>query len=194
MDKMYSIYKLVCNDLNIKYTYVGSTINVTNRKYKHKSDCDNQNRKHYNYKVYKTIRLNGGWENWNLVVIETLECTKQQAHTKERHWYEQLNANLNSNYPGRSPKEYRVDTKDERKEYLELHKVEIAEQKKEYRQDNKKILAEKAKVYREQHKIQNSNYAKVYRELHKVEIAAKAKIYRDEKKKLNQQDSTGSVI
>lgn len=101
----YSIYKIVCNDLKIKYTYVGSTINVCRRKFEHKSRCSNQNDTHYNFKVYQTIRDNGGWVNWNLVVVETLECNKQQAHTKERYWYEQLNADLNSQVPTRTAKE-----------------------------------------------------------------------------------------
>ena len=36
------IYKIVCNDLNITDLYVGSTTDFTNRKYNHKSSCNNE--------------------------------------------------------------------------------------------------------------------------------------------------------
>ena len=36
--------------------YVGSTIDFRSRKYKHKSCIYNENRKHYNTNLYKTIR------------------------------------------------------------------------------------------------------------------------------------------
>ena len=39
------IYKLCCKDVNIKEIYVGSTTNLIKRKYQHKADCYNKNRK-----------------------------------------------------------------------------------------------------------------------------------------------------
>jgi predicted GIY-YIG superfamily endonuclease len=50
------IYKIVCNDLNIKDLYVGHTTDFTKRKCCHKTRCGNINGKHYNYKVYDYIR------------------------------------------------------------------------------------------------------------------------------------------
>lgn len=139
----YSIYKIVCNDLSIKYTYVGSTINVTRRKSGHKSNCINENRRHYNSKVYKTIRDNGGWINWNLVVIESLDCNKQEAHTKERYWYEKLNADLNSNVPSRSKQEFRDTHKEPIKQYNQTYyqenKVDILKQQKIYKKEKKEM-------------------------------------------------------
>ena len=35
------IYKIVCNDLNVKDVYVGNTTDFTKRKWSHKSDCYN---------------------------------------------------------------------------------------------------------------------------------------------------------
>ena len=61
------IYKIVCNDLNIKDCYVGHTTDFKSRKCKHKSVCNNANAKEFNYYVYKFIRENGGWcQNTNL--------------------------------------------------------------------------------------------------------------------------------
>ena len=54
------IYKIVCNDLTVTYIYVGMTTDFTNRKYNHKSDCNNITDKHYNFKIYDIIRANGG--------------------------------------------------------------------------------------------------------------------------------------
>ena len=54
------IYKICCNDLNVKYVYVGHTTNFVKRKCNHKSDCNNNNSKSYDLKVYQTIRDNGG--------------------------------------------------------------------------------------------------------------------------------------
>ena len=49
------IYKTVCNDLNITGCYVGHTTNFVQRKNQHKTICLNEKKKHYNYKLYKTI-------------------------------------------------------------------------------------------------------------------------------------------
>ena len=39
------IYKIVCKDLSITPVYIGSTTDFTNRKYDHKSSCENVNGK-----------------------------------------------------------------------------------------------------------------------------------------------------
>ena len=108
------IYKIVCDDLNITDVYLGHTTNFINRKAKHKSNCNNIDGKAYNYKIYNTIRNNGGFENWSMIEIEKFQdCNDiNEASAKERYYYELLNANLNSNCPGRNIKEYYQDNKD----------------------------------------------------------------------------------
>ena len=54
------IYKLVCNDLNVKDCYVGYTTNFKNRKHTHKNTCNNPNVECHNMPVHKCIRSNGG--------------------------------------------------------------------------------------------------------------------------------------
>ena len=56
------VYKLVCNDLNVKDCYVGSTTNFSKRKNVHKSDCNNIRSSRYNYRLYQVMRENNGWE------------------------------------------------------------------------------------------------------------------------------------
>jgi hypothetical protein len=62
----YCIYKIVCDDLP-EYIYVGSTKAFRKEK-QHKSKCNNG----HTQKLYTTIRENGGWDNWRMVMIE--EC------------------------------------------------------------------------------------------------------------------------
>ena len=108
------IYKIVCNDLNITDVYVGHTTNFIKRKARHKYDCNNINGKAYNYKIYTTIRDNGGFENWSMIEIEKFQdCNDiNEASARERYYYELLNAKLNTNCPARNIKEYRQNNKD----------------------------------------------------------------------------------
>jgi hypothetical protein len=97
------IYKICCNDIAIKDTYVGSTNDFNRRKGVHKRNCNYENSNEYKFVVYKFIRLNGGWDNWSMVPIEIFNtCTnKLEKLIKERYYIEQLNATLNRQIPGK---------------------------------------------------------------------------------------------
>jgi hypothetical protein len=57
----------------------------------------NDNSKKYNRKLYQTIRENGGWDNWRMVIIEECgEISLTQARIKEEEHRVKLNANLNT--------------------------------------------------------------------------------------------------
>ena len=68
------MYKIIHNDINIKECYIGSTTQFCTRKNTHKTTCTDPTRKNHNLKVYKFIRDNGGWENWNMIEIEKYPC------------------------------------------------------------------------------------------------------------------------
>ena len=90
------IYKIVCKDLSINGCYIGHTTSFKDRKREHKSRC----LKGYPWMLYKTINENGGWENWVMIEIEKFQCNdSNEARARERHWYEELKANLNSRTP-----------------------------------------------------------------------------------------------
>ena len=150
------IYKVICIDDNIKDVYVGHTINFTRRRNEHKNSCNNEKRKSFNYKLYKIIRENGGWNNWSMIEVEKYPTCENrlQAGTKEKYWYEKLNANINCHKPTRTKKEYCQDNKEEIKKYRDDHK----EEKKKYREDNK----EKIKKYRDDNKEKHKEYMKNY--------------------------------
>lgn len=107
------IYRIVCRDLTIKDLYVGSTTNLTKRKLQHSSDCDNPNRIAYTYEVYAFIRANGGWKNWDIVMIEAFPCNnKDELHMRERYQIEKFGASLNMRLPIRTEAEeikYKAD-------------------------------------------------------------------------------------
>ena len=107
------IYKIVCNDLNITECYVGHTTNFVKRKYQHKYTCSNEKDKHYDYKLYKIIRENGGWLNYAMIELEKYPCNDvNEACAKEREYYEKLNSSLNSVNPCRSNIEWCLDNKE----------------------------------------------------------------------------------
>lgn len=143
-------YKLVCKDTSIKDCYVGHTTDFTSRKYDHKQRCINPNNRGYNSPVYRFMRDNGGWENWEMVRIKTLKCENaMEARSEERKCKEEVDATLNGNVPSRTFDEYRKDNKDKIKEYRDNHKEEAKEYMKEYQQKNKDKLKEYHKNYRD---------------------------------------------
>jgi len=92
--KNYIFYK-ICSEDN-EYVYVGSTCNFNNRKRQHRQRCNNENDKEFHLKVYKTIRENGGWENWKMIQIGTREqITKREAEQIEEKYRLELKAKLN---------------------------------------------------------------------------------------------------
>ena len=144
------MYKIVCNDLSIPYTYVGHTTNFIKRKHKHKYSCITQTNQHYNYLLYQTIRENGGWNNWSMIEIEKYPCNdKNEALARERYWIESLKSTLNKVIPTRTYQEWREENKEHIAEYKKGHneanKEHITEYHKEHYETNKEHLLKKQK-------------------------------------------------
>ena len=143
----YYFYKICCEDLP-DYVYVGSTKAFANRKWSHKGSCNNENNRSYNLKVYKTIRDNGGWDNWRMVCIAEEECeTKRQAEMVEERYRQELNANMN----GKRCYTSQEQRKEDNKEYNKEHKDEINEKRRVNYKEHKEHK-EKKKEYYEEHK------------------------------------------
>jgi hypothetical protein len=144
------IYKLVCNDVEIKEIYVGHTTDFVNRKRNHKQSCNNPNDKAYDVYVYQFIRQTGGWTNWSMLEICKISCVDvYDAERNERKYIEELKSTLNSKIPTRT-----------RKEYREQNKEQILEHKKEYYEQNKEQIHKKQKEYREHHREHLLEYSK----------------------------------
>jgi len=158
------IYKIYCKDENIKECYVGSTNDLKKRKYTHKYSCNNINSHSYNFKVYAFIRANGGWNNFDFIILEQFEnkMIKKDLLKIERKYIETNDYNLNSELPSRTSEEW-----------CKNNKIRIAEKSKKYQQDNKIRIAEKSKKYQQDNKIELTEKRKIYYEKNKIEINEK---------------------
>ena len=88
----YYIYKICCDDCP-NFVYEGSTKAFRQRKNQHKNCYNKGDTK----KLYTTIRENGGWDNWRMVIIEECgEISFTEARIKEEEHRVKINANLNS--------------------------------------------------------------------------------------------------
>ena len=103
------IYKIICKDNNISNTYVGLTVDFKKRKRVHELGCNNLKRG----KLYDFIRTNGGWCNWDMIIVEKCCCqNRKDAGIREKYWYEILKADLNKNYPSRNNDDWYQHNKD----------------------------------------------------------------------------------
>tara|TARA_X000000368_G_C22798878_1_gene609341 strand:- start:26 stop:571 length:546 start_codon:yes stop_codon:yes gene_type:complete len=131
------VYKLCCRDASVEEIYIGSTTNVIKRRSDHKKRCTNPIYNDHNQYKYQFIRDHGGWDNWNLVVVEEFSCTSKMEQTKvERSYVEKLKPQLNA----RVPANYQTGDVYDKKEYGK-------EYNKEYYEKHKNILQEKNKQY-----------------------------------------------
>ena len=91
------IYKIEHIDYE-NLVYVGFTTNWDRRKYSHKYNCNNHNTKDYNYKLYKMIRENGGWEMFRMLEVEKFPCKdKREAEKRETETMKLLKSTMNVN-------------------------------------------------------------------------------------------------
>jgi len=184
------IYKLKhtedYDDLNI---YIGSTTNFRGRKYGHKSSCNNEKQKEYDYKVYEYIRKNGGWNEWVMIPIEQYSCnSKKELEIKERYYIDLLRPTLNKHIPTRNQKEYYENNKDKvlkkHKEYYENNKEKINKQNKKWKEANKEKITEQAREYYENNKDKVLKKHKEYYENNKEKIKQYEREYYESNKEI----------
>jgi len=154
------IYKLCCKNPTIEEIYIGSTTNMRKRKSNHKTDCHNENTfyKKYNCYKYEFIRNNGGFENWDMIMIEEYNCnSKRELEKRERYWIDELKPVLNTvKKPYITIEEQKEErkTKNYDKKYYEKNKETFNEYNKNYRENNIETIKKKAKEYREKKKLE----------------------------------------
>ena len=109
--EVYYIYQIKCKDPNVKDFYIGSTRHWGQRKISHKHSCINNS----NYKLYQYINMNGGWENWEMVLLEQPCISKQEAVLLEKQYIINYQSTLNKNKP--------IRTKEEITEYMKNYQI-----------------------------------------------------------------------
>jgi hypothetical protein len=86
------IYKIFCKDHSIKEIYIGHTTNFVTRKSSHKTNC-----KIINSKLYCYIREHGGWDNWEIIMLDDIDCENyENARKTEQIYIDKYNSELNS--------------------------------------------------------------------------------------------------
>jgi hypothetical protein len=70
------IYKIQCIDKSVQEVFYGHCTKITNMKYRLKLNIENGKNTH----ICNTIRENGGFENWNIDIIESYTDCKNKEH------------------------------------------------------------------------------------------------------------------
>ena len=178
-----TIYKIQHKEID-ELLYVGSTTDFTRRKAQHKKACNNANSKCHNFKVYKMIRDNGGFDCFNIIIIKEFPCNnKQEALIEEDRLIREMKSNMNSRRAYTTPE----DTKEQKKRYIELHREQLLEYHKQYKLENKERIKERDKQYynlnkekTKQYRLENKEKIKEkdkrYIELHREQILERNKI------------------
>jgi len=149
------IYKIICREPTILDCYVGHTTNFVKRKYHHQSDCNTITQKNYNNFIYRFIRENGGWKNWNMILIEEVECKNfNEACKKEQYWIDELKPLLNTRRAFNSDEDWKEYFKKYRETekhitYMETYREKANERSKEYYQNNKEEKLKYASEYKQ---------------------------------------------
>jgi hypothetical protein len=164
-------YKICCKDLEVKDIYVGHTTDFRKRRNHHKLSCNNETSNKHNMNVYQVIRENNGWDNWDMILIETRSCNDAlDAKKIERKYIEELQASLNRSIPGRSNEEYREQFRDKlnekRRIYHKEHREIALVKQRKYIEEHKDILLAKQRKYDTEHREQRQ----LYREQNKQAI------------------------
>ena len=88
------IYEIVCKDDTCPDTYIGCTTTPDRRKAQHKYNCSKG--KESNRRLYRAIRENGDWDNWNFNILTTIHSDSPLfLRLMERYFIKLFNPSLN---------------------------------------------------------------------------------------------------
>ena len=131
------------------FIYIGSTCDFKRRMIEHKSICNNINSTKYNFKIYQTIRLHGGWDLFEKLVVQNVCCENRKELREIEGEFIKNIGTINCQISGRTKKQYREDNRDKiaeyTKQYYENNRNKIAEYTKQYREDNRDKILERKK-------------------------------------------------
>ena len=138
------VYEFKSKDKSITGTYIGSTWDIKKRYWCHNYNYNNEKNKEYNYPLYRYIRENGGFDNFEMTIIDSGECEEKL----QRFVLEQLYID-----------KYGLDNLLNRKNAYttkEAERERAIKYAKEYRETHKKKISDNAKKFREKHKVKIS--------------------------------------
>ena len=163
------IYHIVDSDKVVHY--IGSTSNFVNRKSQHKYNCNHSEVKHHNYDIYRYIRDNGGWDNFECVPIRRVENVKNSidlriAERQEMEKYSTLK-NMLGSYMSKEDRKicnqkWKQNNPEKHMESVRKWQLNNPERKREidrkYRENNReKIMERKRQYYLKQKELKNAD-------------------------------------
>ena len=175
------IYKIQHED-DPSLVYIGSTTHFTKRKCSHKSSCNNEKARAYNYKVYQMIRDNGGWEEFEMIQIKEFPCeNKRQAEKEEDRIMREMKATLNKVRPYVTQEEKKAT----RKIYCQKNEKAIREKEKLWYEANKEIKKVKDKARHNANKEEDKRKHQIWYNANKESVKERDKArYEANKEKL----------
>ena len=151
------IYMIKHKTDDTKEFYIGSSKDFKARCWKHKSSCNNQNCKGYNLKVYKYMRDNGGWNEWDIILLYDYPCkNRNELELEEKRAVKKYKSTLNQVIPGRTYQEWYEDNREKKaqidKEYYEANKEKYLQKSKEHYENNREKHSQRMKEHYENNK------------------------------------------
>jgi hypothetical protein len=172
------------------------------RKAEHKSSCNIETKKGHHFKLYQTIRANGGWDNWAMKPLEEYSTceSKIQQTIREQYWIEQLKPELNCYKAHREGEneyekqkfwreENKEVLKEKQKSYYGLNIEVIKEKSKAYYALNTEVIAERRKAYRTANPELIAEQKKAWYEANKKVITERRKAFMEAKKMKKEQET-----
>ena len=173
------IYKIISIDTENKHIYIGSTNeSLKKRLEEHKVKAV----KWPDRKVYKYISENGGWDQFEIKIVEKIEYendTELKIKEEEYRAAQEQSLLLNTYKSYISLEDREEYFKQYRKDYKEKNRERIKEKNMEYRKDNKENIIE----YREKNKERIKEQRKEYYKNNKEELLKKNKEYQQNNNK-----------
>jgi hypothetical protein len=94
------VYKFSMKNNATSKQYIGSTkMILSKRRGKHKHNCNHESAKEYNIPIYQYIRDNGGWDNFEMSIIEERDdfIDEEDLCKRELHYINELPADKKLN-------------------------------------------------------------------------------------------------
>ena len=128
------IYIIKCKDPDIDGCYVGQTGNYSKRCKQHKYHSSFNGSVAYHRPIYQYIRDNGGFSNFKIDILQTVEA-EQKTIDKVEGFYIRKFKSLNHQMPARTRKQYHIDNRQKLNTasilYYNQHREILTQKKKE---------------------------------------------------------------
>lgn len=182
---MITIYQIYCKNPEITDIYIGSTKDIKSRIAEHKYACYDTEHIKYRTPLYKFIRENGGFENWDYKVLNEVEYIDDIWRRKQEQCYiDCYKPSLNTHRAYISRGDMQEKHKKHRREYYSANKETLNENHKIYYETNKEQILSQAKEYRRTNKKNIKACRKKYYEENKEMVKKKRMEYYEKNKDL----------